>query len=270
MSDTTLPAYTVKAYNVSHASENKIHDDAIARKLGFSGGLVPGVEVFAYATHPMVAHYGRAFLERGVMTCRFLKPVYDGHEATVTAEKSANGFTLKVESDGQLCATGDASLPATAGDAPRLDDYPESTPPTERPPADEASLAVGQALGLSPEKFTQDALAQYLSDVRESGEVYSEYLENEIAHPGILLRLCNSALKDNVMLPPWVHTGSTLRHFSTAHVGDDLSVRSKVVANYERKGHRLVDLDCLIVANGTRPIAHVLHTAIYQLRHLAA
>jgi hypothetical protein len=52
--------YAVEAYNLSHASENKIHDEAIARKLGFSGGLVPGVEVYAYACHLPVARWGRA------------------------------------------------------------------------------------------------------------------------------------------------------------------------------------------------------------------
>ncbi|HUS95148.1 MAG TPA: hypothetical protein VMX97_00245, partial [Hyphomicrobiaceae bacterium] len=77
--------YAVEAYNLSHASENKIHDDSVARKLGFTGGLVPGVEVFAYATHPALEHFGRAFLERGTMDCRFFKPVYDGHRADVTA-----------------------------------------------------------------------------------------------------------------------------------------------------------------------------------------
>jgi hypothetical protein len=41
-----------------------------------------------------------------------------------------------------------------------------------------------------------------------------------------------------------------------------------VTANYDRKGHRLVDLDCLLLA-GERPVAHVAHTAIYKLRHLA-
>ena len=50
--------YTVEAYNLSHASENKIHDDAVAQKLGFSGGLVPGVEVYAYACHPAVRRGG--------------------------------------------------------------------------------------------------------------------------------------------------------------------------------------------------------------------
>ena len=40
-----LETYRVSAYNTSKQSENKIHDDAVARRYGFSGGLVPGVEV---------------------------------------------------------------------------------------------------------------------------------------------------------------------------------------------------------------------------------
>ena len=63
---TLQPAtYRVEAYNLSHASENKIHDDTVAQKLGFAGGLVPGVEVYAYACHPLVERWGRAWLERG-------------------------------------------------------------------------------------------------------------------------------------------------------------------------------------------------------------
>ena len=79
-------SYQVEAYNLSHASENKIHDDTVAQKLGFAGGLVPGVEVYAYACHPPVERWGRAWLERGRMECRFLKPVYDGRIAEVTRQ----------------------------------------------------------------------------------------------------------------------------------------------------------------------------------------
>ena len=42
-----LETYRVTAYNTSKQSENKIHDDAVARRFGFSGGLVPGVDVMA-------------------------------------------------------------------------------------------------------------------------------------------------------------------------------------------------------------------------------
>ena len=45
-----LPSYTVKARNTSTSSENKIHDDAVAKTYGFRGGLVPGVTVYAYLT----------------------------------------------------------------------------------------------------------------------------------------------------------------------------------------------------------------------------
>ncbi len=38
-----------------------MHDDTVARKFGFSGGLVPGVDVLAYMVHPPVAHWGRRF-----------------------------------------------------------------------------------------------------------------------------------------------------------------------------------------------------------------
>ena len=102
--------YRVEAYNLSHASENKIHDDAVAQKLGFAGGLVPGVEVYAYACHPAVQRWGRAWLERGQMECRFLKPVYDGRIAAVTGKDTAAGLDLELRSEGVLCATGRAWL----------------------------------------------------------------------------------------------------------------------------------------------------------------
>jgi len=270
MAEAARRTYSVEAYNVSHASENKIHDDTVAQKLGFSGGLVPGVEVFAYASHLPVARWGRAFLERGRMEARFAKPVYDGRRATASAVEKPDGtLELAVESEGALCATGTAQLPATAGQSPRLADYPFKAPPddlTRRPPADETSLAVGRHLSIVPAVLDEARHTAYLGDVREQEPIYKR---EGLAHPGLLLRLCNSALRDNVVLPPWIHVGSDVRFLSTARVGESLSARAKVVANYDRKGHRLVDLDCLLLA-GERPVAHVLHTAIYRLRHLAA
>jgi hypothetical protein len=73
-------------------------------------------------------------------------------------------------------------------------------------------------------------------------------------------------LMDNVVLGPWIHVGSKVQNLSIAHVGESLSVRARVADNYEKKGHGFVDLDALVIANNERPIAHVLHTAIYRLR----
>src|SRR5262249_41674205 len=104
MSAATPLRYDVAARNLSHASENKIHDDTVARALGFSAGLVPGAEVLAYACHTVVGYWGRAWFERGEVSCRFNKPVYDGHRCRVTARPTDGSLELAVESDGVLCA----------------------------------------------------------------------------------------------------------------------------------------------------------------------
>jgi len=101
-----LQPYHVSANNTAKASENKIHDDATARRFGFAGGLVGGVHVYAYMTHLPVEHWGRAWLERGTGDCKFAKPVYEGDIAEITAEVTGDGLTMKVHSHGELCATG--------------------------------------------------------------------------------------------------------------------------------------------------------------------
>ena len=51
--------YVVEAYNTATQSTNKIHDDDVARTYGFRGGLVPGVDVYAYLTHVPAERWGR-------------------------------------------------------------------------------------------------------------------------------------------------------------------------------------------------------------------
>lgn len=262
-----LAPYTLEAFNLSTSSENRIHDDTVARSLGFTGGLVPGVEVYAYACHQPVARWGKAFLTHGEIMCRFLKPVYDGRMATVDAVKTSAGLDITVKSEGVLCATATAALPAAASAASLPAQIPPLPPaPDKREPASISSLVVGRSLGIRPETIDRARLTTYLEAVRESDPLYAR---EGIVHPGLLLRLCNSALKDNVLLAPWIHTGSKVRNFALARLGDVLTVRGRVAANYESKGHRLVDLDLTLVANDETVVAHVLHTAIYQLRHLA-
>ena len=40
-----------------------IHEDDLARQYGFKGGLVPGVTVYAWMTHPVVEALGVEWLE---------------------------------------------------------------------------------------------------------------------------------------------------------------------------------------------------------------
>jgi hypothetical protein len=261
-----LETYRVSAYNTSKQSENKIHDDAVARKYGFSGGLVPGVDVMAYMLHMPVAAWGRGFLERGLIEARFVKPVYDGEIAEVTASESEGVLTIEVESRGELCATGTASLPALAPSL-ALADFTSVAAARERKPVSVNSYEVGQWLGTVPRDWSGDAAREYLADVREADPIYAR--EN-LGHPGLLQRVMNRVLVDNAILGPWIHVGSRMQLLSAAKTGDEITARAKVTGNYEKKGHRFVELDALVVANGTTPLAHCWHIAIYQPREQAA
>ncbi|MGJ4939728.1 hypothetical protein ACQR1W_04085 [Bradyrhizobium sp. HKCCYLS1011] len=257
-----LRTYRVEATNTAKQSENKMHDDTVARRFGFTGGLVPGVEVMAYMVHLPVARWGRPFLERGLIEARFVKPVYDGEMVEIRASEAEDGLTLEVESRGELCATGSASLPSAAPPI-ALTDYEDVGAVAERKPISAESFAVGSRLGTAPRAWPGPIAAAYLAEISERAPIYADH---RLGHPGMLQRVMNRLLVDNVILGPWIHVGSRMQLLSAFSEGDELTARAKVVANYEKKGHRFVELDALVVANGSTPLAHCHHVAIYQPR----
>lgn len=264
MARSALSPHSVKAYNTAKQSENLIHDDAVARRFGFKGGLVPGVEVYAYMAHQPAARWGRAWLERGTAECRLLKPVYDGDDAIVTATETPEGLDLRVEKSGEPCATGRANLPAEAAPVPAaFATAPTPRPPANRPPAGETTLSPGTWFTIHPFRVSEEEARQYLADV---GETLPLYASEGLVHPGTILHIGNLVLRHNVMLGPWMHVGSRIEHFSAAHIGDELSSRALVTDNYQHKGHRFVDLDVLVYANGGTPVARFAHIAIYRPR----
>ena len=84
-------------------------------------------------------------------------------------------------------------------------------------------------------------------------------------HPAFFLDQANRALRQNVRLGPWIHVGSVIRHLGGARVGDTLATRGRVRSVFEKNGREFVELDLVVVAGERRPVAHILHTAIYRL-----
>ena len=238
----------------------------MARRFGFSGGLVPGVDVFAYMMHVPVARWGRDFLSRGLVDARFIKPVYDGETADVDATEHNGLLTIEVCSRTELCATGTASLPPAAP-AVSLADYVEVSAVAERKPVSSAIFEVGNWLGTTPRRWAGQDATGYLADIREADPIFAR---EGLGHPGLIQRVMNRVLVDNTNLGPWIHVCSRMQLLSAARTGDEIAARAKVSANYETKGHRFVEFDALVVAIGTTPLAHCQHTAIYQPREQAA
>jgi hypothetical protein len=248
---------TIEAYNTATDSTNRMHDDTVARTYGFRGGLVPGVDVWAYMTQPCIDRWGGRFLIDSTMQARFLLPVYDGEVVEVRLDDDG---TLSVTGpDGTLRASGTAALdaalpsPVPVATAPRPDPVP---------PVTAELLAAGTVLGTLTTRFEREPAAAYLDDVRDAHDVYEG---GSVCHPGFLARQANSVLHLNVGLGPWIHVGTRAHHRGLVLAGDELEVRGRVAAEYERKGHRFVDLDVEVTANGA-PVWSAFHTAIWQPR----
>jgi acyl dehydratase len=267
-----LPDYRVKARNTSSNSENKIHDDATAKRYGFRGALVPGVTVYAYLTEPLAAAFGPGWLERGTASVRFLKPVLDGEEvlaAGVVTARDPKGSAATVTGATAAepeAATLTATLPAGAPTPVNLAQYRHAPLPETRPEATRAHLASLEALGTPVNRYDEAAAAEWLERVSDPLPIYRG--RDGWVHPAFYLDQANRALRQNVQVGPWIHVGSVIRHLGGARVGETLSTRGRVRSLFEKKGREFIELDLVIVA-GTgerpRPVAHILHTAIYQL-----
>jgi acyl dehydratase len=269
-----LPEYRVKARNTSESSENKIHDDAVARRYGFRGGLVPGVTVYAYMTRPLAEAFGTGWLERGTASVRFVRPVLDGEEVTIAGTVTARdergvsaSLTASTAGAGE-CAVLMATVPAGAPTPVNLALYPAAALPAERPDATRAHFEELTALGTPVALYDDAAAGEYLEKVADTLPLYRGGARG---HPGVVLDQANKALSRNVRMSPWIHAGSTVRHLGGARVGETLATRGRVRSLFEKKGREFVEVDLVIVAGArARPVAHVLHSAIYRLPDPAA
>ncbi|HET6793007.1 MAG TPA: hypothetical protein VFH45_01110 [Acidimicrobiales bacterium] len=283
--------HRVVARNAATDSDNRIHSDEEARRRGFRGGLVPGVTVYGYMTTPLVGLLGRSWLATGTLAARFVSPVYDGEEAVVTVEELQPGaapapvvvsppstpeptatpaadrpgrhFAVTVtDPEGRTCAVGHASLPDRAVPAPDPGRFPRREPPSERPPADERSLAPGTVLGTVAAGVHAERAGPYLEVLADGLPVYRD---EGLAHPGFLILSANTALAANVVLGPWIHTSSEVTNFEAVPDGARLETRAVVADRFEHKGHHFVVLDVARVS-GDRVVMYARHSAIYRLR----
>jgi hypothetical protein len=248
----------VRARNLAPDSDNKIHDDTVARQFGFTGALVPGVDVMAYASHPFAAAWGVEFLSGGRLFARFRQPVYDGDLVTVSCRDGVDGAT-------DLALAGDDGEPRCVGsawpvhgetvDVSRFASVPLPDP---RVPAEPGAIAPGP-LGSVDQPVDHERHAAYLAGIAEELPVYEK-----VAHPGALLRLVNELLVRNVELGPWIHTSSDCRFLALAQLPGTLHADGIITELSERNGHHYVRYDALVSCDGV-PVALVDHTAIYKL-----
>ena len=269
--NTETTSMELTAFNFAEDSSNRIHDDKVARQYGFDGGLVPGIAVFAYMCHPVVARWGSRWFERGCIRATFIKPVYAGNRVTVVAGpvgRQGGDLEINVKGPaGDLCAAGLARLSGDRGAAPRSIDYPKSEPPPPDrrwAPAKEA-LRPGTTLGsVAFSEICAEALDRVRRDYLDDLDIYSG--TGAPYHPAYLLAQANQILMKNVDLGPWIHVKSEMGTFALPKAGEKLDIRGRIARAYNKKGHDMAELDLAIFDDGERAVAAITHTAIVRLR----
>ncbi len=252
----------IVARNHAVGSPNKVHDPEFARSAGFRGGLVPGVDVYAYLTRLVMKRWGRAWLASGGGEVRFVRPVCDGDELELAARLQADQTLMVLarcggEDRAVLMANLDQPLPDH-----ELRNFPERALPEPKLRARPESFSPGDWLGSMSTSITR---ADAISQLTEVGETNSVYVREQLVHPGHLLRFADSLIAANVNLPPWMHVGSVVQHHGLVHWDERISVRACVVQTFERKAHDFVQLDVLLLGEDKSPRFRVRpYTAIYR------
>jgi hypothetical protein len=236
------------AFLADPSAENRVHNPEDARRFGFAGGLVPGVDVYAYLTRPVVERRGLEWLRQGGGELRLLRPVYGGDDLEVEFDGETATAT---RADGEVCAT--LTVARDAEPVPAAD-FPERPLPTRRWEPSEASFKE-HGFGTYKETVTEEQARRHLRDVLETLSIYDA---EAILHPGHLLRFANIALSANYRLGPWLHVGSRIQHLGLVRRGQEVQARARLAACFEKKAHRFIELDVFITG------VHVVHTAIYE------
>jgi len=215
-----------------------------------------------------VAALGPGWLERGTATVRFTKPLLEGEEFHVTGAimtRDAAGITASFRGGTAAtpeCATATITLPAGSPTPINVATYRVAPLPAERPPVSREYFQGVDVLGTTEIVYDEACAEAFLDKVSETLPLYRG--ARAVVHPAFYLHQANRAFDRNVRLGPWIHVSSTVRHLGRARLGDRLQTRGRVRSLFEKKGREFAELDLAILVEG-RPVAHVLHTAIYRL-----
>ena len=276
-----LPPTTVTAHNASLHSDNKIHDDAVAKKYGFAGGLVPGVTVYAYMVAPLAEALGERWLTTGAATVTFVQPLYEQQmavsRATVLEVNSGESgdavvFDIRAENAaGERCGTGTATVTSEPLGGPvDVPDYVELNPAQPRDPRPELRLEtapVGTALARLVAPTTAEFARDYAQNVFDNNHLFTEgsIWGPPLMHPGWLLSECNRIFTQSYSFGPWIHTRSQIRYLGPALAGRTFTFHGRLSDVYERRQHHYAVLDIFCIDDQGQQVMQVQHTAIFKV-----
>lgn len=234
-------------------SEEGIHSDETARSLGFAGGFVPGVALYAHVVAELLSQ-GVDWLRTGSVEYRFRRPVYDGEEVHFSIDADAPAFTISspdgsdVRASGRLCIdepppTVERVTPVTPGRAP---------------------LGVAGQIGV-PLQITATIDAERAAAATALSGNFSWQEDGRTLLPVGLwvnpINLVRTYFDSDVT----IHYAGRVWHHSPVYLGETVVKRGHITGFEERKGNQIVSFVVAIETDDGRPVATVEHQSVYML-----
>lgn len=268
-----------RAHNAATESENKIHDDAEARRLGLRGGLVPGVTLYAHLTELVLPLLGPEWLRRGVSAARFVRPIYEGETVSCAATRAApmagGDGALRLDlavlnQAGETCVVGSAALLAQPASAEaRAWTYGEPPPAesrAERPLLTRERAPLGVALQPRVLVVDTDAVAAYADETGDATPWYrgGSPFGLPLVPPGLLAGQPARLLRENFVFGPSVHAGSEIQHLGLPLAGGAYTVSAALLETFTKRGSDYLVADLLIRDHADAPVLRIRHTSIFN------
>lgn len=233
-------------------SSEGIHSDDAARALGFDGGFVPGVSLYAHVVAELLRQ-GVDWLREGSVAYRFRRPVYDGEKVRFAVDSGS--FSITPPDDAaDVRASGQFGIADPCPSVPQRDPV---TPP-RAPFGDPAQIGVPLRIEVTPppERIAAALTASGDFDWQEGGRTLLP--AGLWLNPIDLLRTYYDATVT-------IHAGGKIWHHAPVYAGETVVKRGEITGFSEQRGNRLVTfLVALETAEG-RPVATVEHTSVYAL-----
>jgi acyl dehydratase len=254
--------YRLVARNDLPDSPNPIHRDDYARSLGYPGGLVAGVTLYAYTCDAAVRLMGGDWLERGYGEIRFRKPVFESEELTIVAEPVDGGdWQVSLLCDGlRAQATVGPYRESISDDGLTRDGGPE--PETLKK---DISLK-GELLRLPDERsMDRERLNRFLAVSGLDGTPLAQELRSRgLISPNYIAGAPFNLLWRSHPYAVVIHTSSATEWAGPARLGETLYTWGVVEDAFERRGRFYVTQRVVTVDGAGNNVARMLHTGTYE------
>jgi acyl dehydratase len=234
-------------------SDEGIHSDETARGLGFAGGFVPGVMLYAHVVAALL-NQGVDWLRTGSVGYRFRRPVYDGEEVLFTVDAEHPAFTISSPDGSDARALGRlevTDLPPEVGRA---------VPVTPERTALGGANQIGVPLQITA-TIDQDRAA---AAIASSGDYAWQENSRTLLPVGLWLNPIN-LLRTYYDSAVTIHYAGRVWHHSPVYLGETVVKRGHITGFEERKGNQIVSFVVAIETDDGRPVATVEHQSVYKL-----